>query len=133
MTAEAIKPKGFIAPDKKAIIAEMERFGAKVERDAKQYPAWRPWTSPVPTKGPRRGGRRTGQLGRGWKRSITTTGDGITLIVANLVSYASYVQGKRQTRVMAGRDWTTIGTVAERHKDEFVKRMAEVGAVKVDK
>jgi hypothetical protein len=130
MGIDAIRPKGFVLPDKRKIVAELERHGAIMEREAKQYPAWRPWKNP-PKTGPRAGGRRTGQLGRGWSRTVSSIGGSVTMTIKNPVSYAPYVQGSRQARALAARSWVTIISIAERNTPALQRALAEAGVVRV--
>jgi hypothetical protein len=131
MGIDAIRPKGYVIPDKRKIVAELERYGAIMEREAKQYPAWRAWTSTPPKTGPRAGGRRTGQLGRGWSRTVSSIGGSVTMRIQNPVSYAPYVQGSRQARAMAARSWVTIIAIAERNTPALQRALAEAGIVRV--
>lgn len=136
MTFTAIKPKGFKQPDKRAIAAELERWGAQVERGAKQYPAWMPWKNTPPKTGPRKGGRRTGNLGREWTHDIVESGDGPLGRCYNKMGkapYAPFVQGKeKQARAMAKRGWRKIDDIADPITKETQKRMAKFGAVVVN-
>ena len=86
----------------------MRQAGGKLVALRKTYPPALPWTSRPPRTGPRAGGRRTGQLARGWRVRF---GRG-SFDVWNPVLYAGYVQGfstgakgKRQTSVMRNRRW----------------------------
>lgn len=89
----------------------MRNAGGNLVRQRRDYPPSRPWKGRTPTTGPRRGGRRTGQLGRGWQVRFRRAG----FDVFNRVPYAGYVQGfkkapkgKRQTAVMASRGWASF-------------------------
>ncbi len=86
----------------------MRQGGGDLVRERRTYPPARPWKSRPPKTGPRAGGRRTGQLARGW---AVRFGRGF-FDVWNPVAYAGYVQGfrkgqkgKRQTKVMKSRGW----------------------------
>lgn len=86
-------------------------FAGGMIRRMQSYPAAKPWRSRVPTKGPRKGGKRTGGLGRGWR--MTKTGPGFSE-VSNKVKYTIWVQGpsrgpgKKQTAEMRRRGWPNI-------------------------
>lgn len=96
--------------------AILTEFGALALNYLKTYPPWMPWTSRPPKTGPRAGGKRTGTLGRNWTSSFVRTAKGsgtvgsliMSVQVANKTSYASYVQGTTQTRVMAARGWPKV-------------------------
>lgn len=100
--------------------------GAMVE-DMARYPPARPWKSRPPKTGPRRGGRRTGKLGRRWR--ITHRGRGRVRVV-NDVGYAVYVQGprpgqpgRRQVAVMTRRGWQALNVEVNRIWPRYRKRI----------
>lgn len=107
MPIKAIRPNGFKLPEKQILMAELDRLGKEVTGETKQYPPWRPWKNP-PKSGPRAGGRRTGDLGRKWESGVKPSGQYIILKIENPVSYAKWVQGKKQTKVMKARGWRTL-------------------------
>ncbi|KKM07536.1 hypothetical protein LCGC14_1732910 [marine sediment metagenome] len=94
-------------------------FAGNMIREMADYPAAKPWKGPTPKKGLRKGGRRTGGLGRGWK--LSTHKRGRLIIVDNKVVYGIHVQGprpgkrgKRQTKVMRDRNWPNITDTTKR-------------------
>lgn len=94
-------------------------FQGAVIDDLSDYPEARPWKSRPPTSGPRRGGRRTGTLGRNWRpRGPRLTAQGLVTEARNDTDYAIHVQGppkgrkgRRQTKVMRDRGWPNVTTV----------------------
>lgn len=101
-----VKPRGWSDPAKAIVAAELDRLGRLVTTTAASYPPWRPWKSRPPRTGPRAGGRRTGALGKSISYRVSTGPGSITLQVGSRgVRYATYVKGRRQTRVMAERAW----------------------------
>ncbi len=92
----------------------MRQGGGDLVRERRTYPPARPWKSRTPKSGPRKGGRRTGNLGRNWNVRF---GRGF-FEVWNPVAYAGYVQGyrrrvkgdkrTRQTKVMKARGWRSF-------------------------
>lgn len=132
MPIEPIKPKGFELPERELLRAELDRLGRQVVADTKAYPPWRPWSSRPPASGPRRGGRRTGALGKSWEYNVGALGSGsIALRVQSKgVKYARYVQGRNQTRVMRGRGWKTVQANFRKHYPEAQKRIAAWGRLR---
>ena len=120
---EAIVPKQFhsAALAKKALDRFLLNFKGEAQRELQQYPAWQPWKNP-PKKGPRAGGKRTGNLGRNWNTYQLVSGQSLTM--TNPVSYAPYVQGtgpkqpyvrgKSQAKALRARGWPAIDEVAGR-------------------
>lgn len=97
--------------------AVLEAFAFEAQRELKTYPPARPWKRP-PTSGIRKGGRRTGTLGKNWRLGRR----GLDSIeVVNNTPYGSYVQGPTgksgkaggQTAVMADRGWPSVTNVAK--------------------
>lgn len=91
-------------------------FSGEMVRVMANYPPARPWRSRPPRTGPRAGGRRTGNLGRGWR--MLRRGQ-LHWVTFNLVEYVGFVQGfrrgrPRQTRVMQQRGWQQVDTEAQR-------------------
>lgn len=89
-----------------------------------KYPARKPWKpradgSPSePRSGPRKGGKRTGIYGKGWRIIVTRVGE---IVVENRVEYAVYVGGDpsdpsplHQTQVMRDRGWTSVTEEADK-------------------
>lgn len=120
---EAILPKKYhnAALAKKALDQFLLNFKGEAQRELQQYPTWQPWKNP-PKKGPRAGGKRTGNLGRGWNTYHLVSGQSITML--NPTTYAGYVQGsgpkqpyvkgKSQTAVLRARGWPAVDEVGER-------------------
>ena len=64
------------------------------------------------------------QLGRKWTTSVA--GDGMSAKVGNNVSYAPYVQDKKeQTSYHAARGWVTVQDVAKDEADAIAKLFAK--------
>lgn len=115
-------------------------FAGEMVRRMSDYPPARPWRSRPPTKGPRKGGRRTGAYGRGWRigaeRDLTQTGGGgfrITGSARNRVHYAVFVGGprpgayrRRQTDVMRSRGWPSITFEARRGWAKYRPRVVRI-------
>ena len=106
---------------KKALDKLLLNFQAAAQKELKTYPAWQPWKNP-PRTGLRAGGKRTGNLGRGWATYELKSGQSITM--RNPTKYGPYVQGtsKEQARALARRGWPRV--------DEVGKRAAEVAVAK---
>jgi len=104
-----------------AISREMIAIGADLHQSMAKYPPARPWKSRPPPRGPRRGGRRTGFLGRNWQVKVRREGAVVVEVeVSNKTPYAVYVQGprrggkgERQTKVMRDRGWQNITTITQ--------------------
>lgn len=121
MRVVAIRPRGEIIATQnlqKLIDAELglRGFAGEMIRVMADYPAFIPWTSTPPKSGPRRGGRRTGNLGRGWRMRRTAA---LAYEVTNRVPYVGFVQGfrrgrPRQTAVARSRNWQQIDTETQR-------------------
>jgi hypothetical protein len=95
-------------------------FARAVIDEMTKYPPVTPWKNGFPKKGPRRGGRRTGRLGRNWR--ITGRRRAYSITVENPVDYAIHVEGprpgrkgRRQTIVFKRRGWPNISTVSKKH------------------
>ncbi len=94
-------------------------FAGAVIRDMSAYPPVLPWAHGFPQSGPRKGGRRTGRYGRGWRLRGHRRG---TLVeVTDPVTYAVFVggpttgiRGQRQARFQGRRGWPSITTVIDR-------------------
>lgn len=56
---------------------------------------------------------RTGRLGQGWYKSITTPASGIYLRIRNRVYYAQYVQGEKQRELFAWIGWRTLKSIVD--------------------
>lgn len=86
-------------------------FTLEFLRQMQDYPDAQPWRVPTPKSGPRAGGRRTGDYGRGWRVSGRTT---YSVTIINNVPYAVWVggptegDGPKQTANMAGRGWPSM-------------------------
>lgn len=107
-----IVPKISMAQRSKAAVARhnaiLRDFATLSSNRLETYPPWRPWKNP-PKTGPHAGGRRTGTLGRGWGwREQQRSGVIERIIFENRTPYASFVQGRNQTRHMAARQWPKI-------------------------
>lgn len=108
-------------------------FAGGMVKRMQSYPAAKPWRSRVPTKGPRKGGKRTGALGRGWR--MTKTGPGFSE-VSNKVKYTVWVEGpqsgpgKKQLDGMRVRGWPAIDDEVLRewriHRPLIIKLLTQV-------
>lgn len=118
---QAIIPRGATPLDPTRVQRGVDRFlrdfSFRVVREMQDYPAARPWKHPPPKEGPRKGGRRTGDYGKGWGLAPQFTGNSVTLW--NSVQYAVYVggpkrgsRGKRQAKAMRERGWKSVSDVA---------------------
>jgi hypothetical protein len=117
----AIHPKNEIIATsnlQKLLEAELslKGFSGAMIREMASYPAAMPWKNPPPKKGPRAGGRRTGDLGTGWRMERRGA---LHYLTVNKVPYVGFVQGFRngrpkQTAVMRGRNWQQIDTASDR-------------------
>lgn len=130
ITLKALVPKRFI--DAKVVEATSLRalnaFADDVVSQMAKYPPAQPWKSRTPKSGLRRGGKRTGNLGRGWRKVNRSKG---TLDIVNLTPYAVWVEGPkegngpRQTRVMRNRGWQSITDVgraaAKKHRPALIR------------
>lgn len=124
MQYQAIIPKRYTdaAAAQKKVDELLKRFAVEAQRELQTYPAWRPWKNP-PTSGPRAGGKRTGDLGRGWEHYTLVSGHSVTL--ENRVSYSPYVQGPKgtQARALAERGWPQIDEVGKRAAKKAVSQI----------
>lgn len=123
----AIRPRSEpFATDPFALIDEelgRRGFAGDCIRDLAEYPPFKPWRSRTPKSGPRKGGRRTGTLGKGWRIArIERSANRRSVEVDNGVAYAVHVEGprrgqrgRRQTAVMRERGWPTVTEVAQRN------------------
>lgn len=100
-----------------AVYSEMRDFAGRVNRIMAQYPPQSP-TRYV----------RTGTLGRGWFVKITEGGSDIVVYVVNPVTYATYVLGPSQSRVMQGKGWKTLQDVANVEWRKTQLRIADIVA-----
>lgn len=128
----AIVPKGGTAIDsaraKRGIQNVLLTFGFEAQRLLQAYPPAQPWKNP-PKSGIRKGGKRTGDLGKNWRIGRPTQ---TYIEVRNNTPYGSYVQGPTdksgkaggQTAVMAARGWPSVTDVG--------KQAAKITAVKAD-
>lgn len=128
---EAIRPRTLpIATNVDDLIDEelgRRGFAGAVVSDLSNYPAAQPWKSRPPTKGPRKGGRRTGTLGRNWRIGrITRQRNRRSIEVVNRTDYAVHVQGpawgpknRRQTAEMKSRNWPNVSEVGQARWREF--------------
>lgn len=85
------------------------------QKNMQYYPPWQPWKNPPPKSGPRAGGARTGNYGRGW--GIVTdvkAGGRNSISILNDVTYARYVGGPHgvQANALASRGWPSLEDVA---------------------
>lgn len=83
-------------------------FAFEFQRVMATYPPAKPWKNPPPKTGPRRGGRRTGNYGRGWTSPPKFSRDRV--VMENNVSYSAWVGGSKKTnpgqaRALAARGW----------------------------
>jgi len=97
---------------------ELRDFAGDFIRTMATYPAAMPWKGRTPKSGPRRGGRRTGTYGKGWRLGVVMPG---SIEAVNRVEYAVHVggpktgaKGKRQAEVMAARHWPNLTEVSDR-------------------
>lgn len=90
--------------------ALLVEIGTKTLNDLQKYPPALPWKSPPPKTGLRKGGKRTGTLGRNWSMHKSVSG---SVEVSNETPYADWVQGEHQTHVMAQRNWKKAKPTAE--------------------
>ncbi len=114
------KPKEPIA-DPSALLEQIlgsAGFSGRVNRELATYPPAQPWKSRVPKKGPRKGGRRTGTLGRNWRIYVEQRRDTWQFGTRNRTAYAIHVEGpvpgeekRRQTQTMRDRGWPNITRV----------------------
>ena len=93
---------------------EMRDFAGRVNRIVAQYPPQSPTTYV-----------RTGTLGRGWFVKIEQGAD-IIVYVVNPVTYATYVLGPRQSRVMKSKGWKTLEAVANVEWRKTQLRIADI-------
>lgn len=103
----------------------LDTFGFEGQRRLQKYPAAQPWKGPTPKSGLRKGGRRTGTLGRNWKLAAKSK---YSITIQNMTPYGVHVQGPpdgprgaRQTANMAARGWPNVKTVGEDVKDLILK------------
>src|SRR3972149_10870196 len=95
-----------------AIQAGLRAFSLDMVRQMQSYPPITPWKHGFPKSGLRKGGKRTGTLGKNWSYDLKPG----EAVVANRVPYAGYVEGykgrgskgEKQTAVMAARGWFSI-------------------------
>lgn len=98
----------------------LETFAFEGQRFLQAYPPAQPWKGPTPMSGLRKGGRRTGTLGRNWKIAGRTVN---SIEIRNTTPYGVHVQGdpkggrgSRQTPNMAARGWPNIVDAGESAK-----------------
>jgi hypothetical protein len=97
-------------------------FAGRSLRDLANYPPAQPWKSRPPTRGPRRGGRRTGNLGRNWRLFNNLKRERWEWGTRNATRYAIYVEGpvpgkprQRQVPNMRQRGWPNITRVGRQN------------------
>jgi len=118
-----------INPNPRAPIGDINRlldealgqtgFAGRALRSLADYPPAKPWKGRTPSRGPRKGGRRTGNLGRNWRLLTPATNRGTRVWgTTNRTRYGIYVQGpqpgvirQRQTPNMRDRGWPNITRV----------------------
>lgn len=109
---EAILPKRYhnAKTAREALDGLLKLFQVEAQQELQRYPPWRPWKNP-PKTGLRAGGKRTGNLGRGWASYRLISGKSIEL--TNKTTYGVYVQGpaNRQARALAARGWQRVDEV----------------------
>lgn len=109
-----IIPKKFTSAKNARKSVDTLLLSAKEEafKRLQKYPAWQPWKNP-PRTGLRAGGKRTGNLGRGWGSYTLRSGESIEMV--NNTEYAPYVQGTKdqQARALARRGWPRVDEVGE--------------------
>lgn len=122
MTARlrAILPKEKITTlyTKKRIQTWLKDVGEQFQREMGEYPAKQAWKHGEPTKGPRRGGRRTGAYRKGWQNTPLIIREA-SVVALNPVPYARYVGGPkrssggrtRQAKHMRARGWQSQSDV----------------------
>lgn len=116
----AILPKEKISAlyPRKRIQAWLKDVGEQFQEAMSVYPAKQKWKHGEPKKGPRRGGRRTGAYGRGWKNTPLVIREA-SVTALNPISYARYVGGPRrstggrtrQAKHMRARGWKSQSDV----------------------
>lgn len=119
----AVLPKKYTSKTKALVGIRnlLETFAFEAQRELQDYPPAMPWKNPPPRTGLRKGGRRTGTLGRNWKIGGRSQ---LAIQVTNNTPYGSYVQGPAgksgkaggQTQVMADRGWPNVTEVGARSK-----------------
>jgi len=125
---KAILPKKSLVPPGSEVQRGIDRwlrdFANATVAEMQDYPPAQPWKSRPPRRGPRAGGRRTGNLGRMWGTSISYTRNSVTIV--NRTRYAAYVQGPRdrrkgvpQARAMRKRGWQSVQDVAPKLAKRF--------------
>lgn len=115
VSLKAISPKfPLFAPDKvdAQTQAIMRSFGTEMVKRMAKYPPQRP------TKY-----RRTGNLGRGWQPKFRAEGAHLVSDVENTVTYAPFVQGPDQTRVMASKGWQRLDREAKNVERELIEKL----------
>lgn len=65
------------------------------------------------------GGGESEMLGRSWDAQTIEQENAIIGLIGNNTSYATYVQGDKQWRVHAARDWITVDTALEESQDDI--------------
>jgi hypothetical protein len=108
--------------------ARLRDFGMEFVEKMEEYPPAIPWKGRRPKSGPRRGGRRTLALKRGWPLGFRMGRWEVT--VENTVKYVPFVQGRGQTRHMRRRHWQRTDEVVKRLWPKHRKRIAEALAGK---
>ena len=95
----------------KVLAGEWRGFLVPMQRELRTYPA--------PPQGSKY--KRTFNLKRNWQYAVLSPR---SAEVSNMAAYAGRVQGIEQAPVHVGR-WSKMVDVAEKHLDEFVKKLSD--------
>lgn len=71
------------------------------------------------------GGGESEMLGRSWDAQVIEQENAILGMVGNNTSYAEYVQGDKQARIHAARDWLTVDEALKMSQDDIYKYFEE--------
>lgn len=121
------KPVGR-APNPVEMAHRLRDYAISVSNRMQDYPPLQSWKGSYPKSGVRKGGKRTGKLGRTWSIEKNTPAH---TILSNATFYAGHVEGYKgrgdggthQTAFMAARGWPSITTVS---REEWVKHLPRV-------
>lgn len=126
---EAILPKKVISAEASERILRkyLRDFATGVQKEMSEYPPRQPWKSRTPRKGPRSGGKRTGQYKAGWKSAPIYGRASVSII--NPVEYAAVVGGPKAARpgqigTHRRRGWKSISTVAPEVNRRVLPRLS---------
>lgn len=130
ITLKAIVPKSFLshlAGIEQASLKELDSLADDIVKRMSVYPTAQPWKSRTPKTGLRKGGRRTGNYGRNWRKVNRSKG---AVDVINPIRYAVWVggpndKGPGQTSNMKRRGWPSITDVgreeAKKHRPAMIR------------